>query len=382
MKSIVFVGMDVHTTGITLCCLQPNLFEEDVFFGHMEVKTSAVEVKRYLDRIQERYREETGGELRFICGYEAGCMGYALYHDLTRLGVDCVILAPTSMPKFPAKSIKTDKRDSEYIAKCLAYGNYKSVYVPDVLDEQVRDYIRMRNDHKDAQKRLKQQIIAFCVRVGAIYTERRKKWSQIHIAWLRKLELDPLHREILDEYLITYDSMENRLALLNRRIEEMAFEARYRDQVKKLICFLGMSTYSALSILVETGDFTRFKSAAHYACYLGLTPGEYSSGTTVRRGGITKAGNSQARLTLVESAQSICRGTIGHKSKALKARQAGQNPQVIAYADRANERLRRKYYRMIRGGKKRNVAVAAVARELACFIWGMMTEHMESRMAS
>lgn len=382
MKSIVFVGMDVHTTGITLCCLQPNLFEEDVFFGHMEVKTSAVEVKRYLDRIQERYREETGGELRFICGYEAGCMGYALYHDLTRLGVDCVILAPTSMPKFPAKSIKTDKRDSEYIAKCLAYGNYKSVYVPDVLDEQVRDYIRMRNDHKDAQKRLKQQIIAFCVRVGAIYTERRKKWSQIHIAWLRKLELDPLHREILDEYLITYDSMENRLALLNRRIEEMAFEARYRDQVKKLICFLGMSTYSALSILVETGDFTRFKSAAHYACYLGLTPGEYSSGTTVRRGGITKAGNSQARLTLVESAQSICRGTIGHKSKALKARQAGQNPQVIAYADRANERLRRKYYRMIRGGKKRNVAVAAVARELACFIWGMMAEHMESRMAS
>lgn len=382
MKSIVFVGMDVHTTGITLCCLQPNLFEEDVFFGHMEVKTSAVEVKRYLDRIQERYREETGGELRFICGYEAECMGYALYHDLTRLGIDCVILAPTSMPKFPAKSIKTDKRDSEYIAKCLAYGNYKSVYVPDVLDEQVRDYIRMRNDHKDAQKRLKQQIIAFCVRVGAIYTERRKKWSQIHIAWLRKLELDPLHREILDEYLITYDSMENRLALLNRRIEEMAFEARYRDQVKKLICFLGMSTYSALSILVETGDFTRFKSAAHYACYLGLTPGEYSSGTTVRRGGITKAGNSQARLTLVESAQSICRGTIGHKSKALKARQAGQNPQVIAYADRANERLRRKYYRMIRGGKKRNVAVAAVARELACFIWGMMAEHMESRMAS
>ena len=194
--------------------------------------------------------------------------------------------------------------------------------------------------------------------------------------------LDPLHGEILDEYLITYDSMENRLALLNRRIEEMAFEARYRDQVKKLICFLGISTYSALSILVETGDFTRFKSAAHYACYLGLTPGEYSSGTSIRRGGITKAGNSQARLTLVESAQSICRGTIGHKSKALKARQAGQSPQVIAYADRANERLRRKYYRMIRGGKKRNVAVAAVARELACFIWGMMTEHMEGRMAS
>ena len=382
MKSIVFVGMDVHTTGITLCCLQPNLFEEDVFFGHMEVKTSANEVKRYLDRIQERYKEKTGGDLRFICGYEAGCMGYALYHDLTRLGIDCVILAPTSMPKFPAKSIKTDKRDSEYIAKCLAYGNYQSVYVPDVLDEQVRDYIRMRNDHKDAFKRLKQQINAFCIRVGALYTEGRSKWSQTHIAWLRKLELDPIHREILDEYLITYDSVSNRLALLDRRIEEMADEARYREQVEKLICFVGISSYSALSILVETGDFTRFKSAAHYACYLGLTPREYSSGTSIRREGITKAGNSQARLTLIESAQGICRGAIGFKSKALKARQAGQSSLVIAYADRANERLRRKYYRMILGGKKRNVAIAAVARELACFIWGMMTGHMENRMAS
>jgi len=202
------------------------------------------------------------------------------------------------------------------------------------------------------------------------------------MAWLHKLELDPIHREILDEYLITYDSMSNRLTLLERRIEEMASESRYKEQVKKLICFLGMSTYSALSILVETGDFSRFKSAAHYACYLGLTPGEYSSGTSIKRGGITKAGNSQARLTLIESAQSICRGAIGHKSKTLKARQAGQSSQVIAYADRANERLRRKYYRMILGGKKRNIAVAAVARELACFIWGMMTGHMESRMAS
>ncbi|NLA96390.1 MAG: IS110 family transposase, partial [Clostridiaceae bacterium] len=109
---------------------------------------------------------------------------------------------------------------------------------------------------------------------------------------------------------------------------------------------------------------------------------EYSSGTSIRREGITKAGNSQARLTLIESAQGICRGAIGFKSKALKARQAGQSSLVIAYADRANERLRRKYYRMILGGKKRNVAIAAVARELACFIWGMMTGHMENRMAS
>ena len=381
MESIVFVGMDVHKSEFAICCLQPELFGEDVFFGHMEIRASATGVKKYLDRIKERYQKSTGEELKFICGYEAGCMGYALYHDMTRLGIACVILAPTSMPRYPASAIKTDKRDSEYIAKCLAYGNYKPVYVPDVLDEQVRDYIRMRNDHLVALKRLKQQVLAFCLRLGISYTGGQQKWTQIHLRWLRQLSLNPIHREILDEYLITYDSMVTRLDLLDRRIEKFAEEERYRERVKKLTCFLGVRPYTGLSILVETGDFERFKSASHYACYLGLTPGEYSSGTSIKRTGITKAGNSQARRLLIESAQSICKGSIGHKSKALLARQRGCSSETIAYADRANERLRRKYYRMIRGGKRRHTAVAAVARELACFIWGMMTNHMEIRVA-
>ncbi|NLB50162.1 MAG: IS110 family transposase [Clostridiaceae bacterium] len=381
MKSIVFVGMDVHKSGFTLSCLQPELFIEDRFFGHMTVKPSAGEVKRYLDRIQDRYKKQTGGELRFICGYEAGCMGYALYHDLARLGIDCFILAPTSMPKYPANTIKTDKRDSEHIAKCLAYGNYKSVYVPDLMDEQVRDYIRMRNDHKGALKGLKQQINAFCLRLGASYPSGQSKWTQRHLRWLQQLELELIHREILDEYLITYGSLINRLEVLGRRIEEFAQEERYREEVSKLICLLGVQSLTGLSVLVETGDFARFKSASHYACYLGLTPGEHSSGTRIKRTQITKAGNSQVRRLLIEAAQSICKGRIGYKSKALKVRQAGPSPQVIAYADRANERLRRKYYRMIHSGKKRNVAVTAVARELACFIWGMMTNHLDRRMA-
>ena len=381
MKSIVFVGMDVHKSEFTLCCLQPELFTEDHFFGHMTTKPSAGEVKRYLDRIQDRYKKQIGGELRFICGYEAGCTGYSLYHDLTRLGIDCVILAPTSMPKYPANAIKTDKRDSEYIAKCLAYGNYKSVYVPDLVDEQVRDYIRMRNDHKGALKQLKQQINAFCLRLGASYPSGQNKWTHKHLRWLQQLEFELIHREILDEYLITYNSLINRLEVLERRIEEFAQEERYKEEVSKLICFLGIKSLTGLSILVETGDFARFKSASHYACYLGLTPGEHSSGTSIKRTNITKAGNSEVRRLLIEAGQSICKGQIGYKSKGLLARQRGNPSPIIAYADRANERLRRKYYRMIRSGKKRNVAVTAVARELACFIWGMMTNHMQNRAA-
>ena len=126
-------------------------------------------------------------------------------------------------------------------------------------------------------------------------------------------------------------------------------------------------------MIVETGDFKRFAKGNTYAAFLGLAPGEHSSSTNVNRLGISKAGNSHLRCLLIEAAKGICKGAIGHKSKELRSRQKGQAAEVIAYADKANTRLRSKYYRMIRHGKKKNVAVAAVARELACFIWGMMT---------
>jgi len=129
--------------------------------------------------------------------------------------------------------------------------------------------------------------------------------------------------------------------------------------------------------MVEIGDFMRFPSAEQYAAYLGIVPGEHSSADSRNRLGITKAGNTHVRRLLVESAQSYGRGKIGHKSKELIKRQQGNTPKVIAYADRANERLRRKYYQMILRGKTSNVAKTAVARELACFMWGMMTGRID-----
>ena len=119
-------------------------------------------------------------------------------------------------------------------------------------------------------------------------------------------------------------------------------------------------------------------SADKFASYLGLVPGEDSSGDDKTRLGITKAGNRHVRLLLTEAAQSYTRGQIGFKSKDLKARQSGNTADVIAYADKANERLRRRYYKMVLGkSKNTNVAKTAVARELACFMWGMMTDHID-----
>ncbi|MGO4962608.1 transposase, partial [Anaerovoracaceae bacterium Sow4_D4] len=162
----------------------------------------------------------------------------------------------------------------------------------------------------------------------------------------------------------------------DKRIEELAEDSDYQENVKKLGCLLGIKTHTALSLIVETGDFKRFRKGNTYAAFLGLAPGESSSGEKINRTGITKAGNSHLRTLLIEAARGMCRGRIGYKSKVLRSRQDGNPTEVIAYADRGNTRMRSKYYRMIRHGKKDNVAVAAVARELACFIWGLMTNNI------
>lgn len=185
-----------------------------------------------------------------------------------------------------------------------------------------------------------------------------------------------MYRETLDEYMATYEEQTAKIERFDQRIEEIAAQERYQEKVKRLGCFLGIKTHTALSLIVETGDFLRFAKGNVYAAYLGLAPGEHSSSDDINRLGITKAGNSHLRLLLIEAAGGICKGAVGHKSKDLRARQNGNSAEVIAYADKANTRLRSKYYRMIRHGKKRNVAVAAVARELACFVWGMMTDNI------
>ena len=203
----------------------------------------------------------------------------------------------------------------------------------------------------------------------------------MHVKWLRALELPELIRETLNEYLATYDELTAKIDRYDKRIQEIAAQSEYQEKVRKLECFLGIKTHTALSLIVETGDFIRFRKGNIYAAYLGLAPGEHSSAESGGRLGITKAGNSHLRRLLIEAAGGICKGQIDKKSKDLIARQNGNQADVIAYADKANVRLRCKYYRLTRHGKKRNVAVAAVARELACFVWGMMTDNIHGNAA-
>ena len=182
-----------------------------------------------------------------------------------------------------------------------------------------------------------------------------------------------MHRETIDEYLLTFDYLTEKLDRIEKRIVELASGDKYEEDVHNLSCLLGIKTLGALSIIMETGDFSRFTTADKYASFLGLVPGENSSGDDIKHLGITKAGNTHLRKILIEASQSICKGRVGYKSKDLKKRQQGCDTSIIDYANKGNERMRRRYYKLIAKGKKRNIAVTAVARELACFIWGIKT---------
>jgi len=362
--------MDVHKENYTLCCYT---FEKDELQYKQTVAPDYKMILKYLEQIRNRSSEE----VEFICGYEAGCLGYTLYHQLTDRGVKCVILAPTTMGVTNTSRIKTDKRDAGNIARCLAFGTFSPVFVPTAEDESVKEYIRMRDNQKKALKIIKQQILALVLRHGYRFTDGKNYWTGKHIKWLKSLNLGGILQESLDEYLVTYEYLINKIERLDKRIAELAEDERYQENVKKLSCLIGVKTHTALSTLVEIGDFKRFAKAEQLAAYLGLVPGEDSSGGRVTRCSITKAGNSHVRRLLVEAAQSYTRGAVGHKSRDLKQRQVGNEPQIIAYADKANERLRRKFYRMtLKNGTNRNVAATAIARELACFMWGMMTDNV------
>ena len=254
MTSIFYVGMDVHKENYTVCCYS---FEKDKLEYRQTLAPDYRLVLKYLEQIQARHTEK----IEFLCGYEAGCLGYTLYHQLTQRGVACKILAPTTMGITNTNGIKTDKRDAGNIAKCLAFRTYSEVNIPTKEDESVKEYIRMRDAQKKALKAIKQQILALTLRQGFQFTGGKNYWTGKHVAWLKTLEMGGLLDETLNEYLITYDYLTDKIARLDKRIEELATGENYQEKVKKLSCLIGVKTHTALSVVVETGDFARFAKA-------------------------------------------------------------------------------------------------------------------------
>lgn len=370
-NTTVYVGMDVHEESFTLC----SLLDVDKEPKNVQkVEPDHLVVLKYINGLRKRYGEDA----RFVCGYEAGCLGYSLYRDLASDNLECVILAPTTMAvEKGGKHIKTDSRDAKQIATCLRNHTYSAVHIPTKEDERVKEYIRMRDDMKADLKRHKQQLLAFCLRHHLVYSGTKSNWTQAHFKWLEDLKLPGLDQETKDGYLTEIKHLMEKIERYDKRIEEVSQHETYKESVDRMSCLIGITRPIALAVITEIGDFKRFAHAGEFMSYLGLVPGEHSSSTNVNRLGITKAGNVHVRRLLVEAAQCFTRGKVGNKSKALKLRQAGNPEKVIAYADKANDRLRRRYFSLMFGGKNGNVAKTAVARELAGFIWGMMNDRIE-----
>lgn len=373
MYRILKIGLDVHSTSYTICIREVLWSQEDKIWLNEKIEADYLEIIKLVKNVTAKIGKTDDFDIEF--GYEAGCLGYSLYHNLTNAGLKCTILAPTTMLVEKGVRIKTDKRDARLISDCLAHGGYHPVYVPSADDEDVKEFIRMRDDHKAQLKGLKQRIKAFCLRHNKQY-QGNSNWTKAYIEWLWKLELSRLQRETLNEYLQTLSELMAKIEKYDKRINELSQQGAYAKAVKKLSCFLGIKAVTALALIVEIGDYHRFARAEMFASFLGLVPGEHSSNNSITRLGITKAGNSHLRRLLIEAAQSMSKGKIGYKSADLRRRQEGNTAEVIAYADKANVRLRSKYYRLLAKGKAKNTIVAAVARELACFVWGMMTDRI------
>ena len=376
MNRIVYIGMDVHTSNYTLCSLDPGYgVKKDNYFAEVQFTNNFVtNVVNYVSKLKKKLKDSD-----FVCGYEAGCLGYSTYKDLTKAGIKCVIMAPSTMAvQKGGKKVKNDRRDARVIAQCLAYQTYKEVYVLSEHDEAVRGYLRMRDSHKKELKRIKQQIIAFCTGHG-LFSPTKSNWTVAHLKWLKGLKFnDPVEQEIINEYLSSYTYLCDKIKAMDVRIEVLASEKQYCENVKKLRCIKGIETNVALTLLAEIGDFNRFSKPTDFASYLGLIPGEQSSGDKVRGTGITKAGNSTLRQKLTEAAKGYWRGRIGMKSATFKKFEKELPKEVTEYALKANTRLQRKFFNMTHvKGKNMNVAASACAREMACFVWGLITNHYD-----
>lgn len=376
MNRIVYIGMDVHTSNYTLCSLDPGYgVKKDNYFAEVQFTNNFVtNVVNYVSNLKKKLKD-----CEFVCGYEAGCLGYSTYKDLTKAGIKCVIMAPSTMAvQKGGKKVKNDRRDARVIAQCLAYQTYKEVYVLSEHDEAVRGYLRMRDSHNKALKRIKQQIIAFCTGHG-LFSPTKSNWTVAHLKWLKGLKFnDTVEQEIINEYLSSYTYLCDKIKAMDVRIEVLASEKQYCENVKKLRCIKGIETNVALTLLAEIGDFNRFSKPTDFAAYLGLIPGEQSSGDKVRGTGITKAGNSTLRQKLTEAAKGYWRGRIGMKSATFKKFEKELPKEVTEYALKANTRLQRKFFNMTHvKGKNMNVAASACAREMACFVWGLITNHYD-----
>jgi transposase len=359
-SSSIYVGMDVHKDSIDIALAEAGERGEVRHYG--TIGGALGDIDRALRKIIA-----VGGELHVV--YEAGPCGYALYRHLAAKGIDCTVVAPSRIPRRAGDRVKTDRRDAEMLARLHRAGELESVYVPLLEDEAVRDLTRAREDAKAAQTRARHQLKSFLLRNGISYAGKTA-WTPAHVRWIASVGLpEPVQQLVFQEYVAAVTAAGERLERLEQMLRDTVTAWRMYPVVQALQSLRGVQLVIAATLVAEIGDIGRFDNPRQLMAYLGLTPSEYSSGQSTRRGGITKCGNSHARRMLTEAAWSY--RLPARVTPIIAKRQDGQPREVRDIAWKAQVRLCGRY-RLLRGrGKEPNKVVIAVARELAGFVWAI-----------
>lgn len=356
--STVFVGLDVHKDSIVAAY--------SVGFGDVQSVGPIGVLDRDVDRLCTRLQSKAS-QVVFV--YEAGPCGYGLQRYLSRKGFVCKVCAPSLIAKKPGDRVKTDRRDAEKLVKALRMDDLSFVHVPDEHDEAFRDLVRAWGAAKEDLKKAKQRLKGFLLVHGVRYSGHAD-WRDAHRRWLSRFTFPEVWSQLaFEEHRRT---VEDRLAQC-QRLEQVLREAapawRFYPVIQCLQALRGVQFTVAVGVIAEAGDLSRFDNPRQLMAWLGLVPSEYSSGNSIRKGGITKAGNSIARKLLIEAAWSY--RYIAKVSPIIQARHEGLPKPVIDRAWDAQLRLCRRFQKLSRQGKHPNVVVTAVARELAGFVWDL-----------
>ena len=358
-EAITYVGIDAHKKNLAIAML----------VDHERTPTTwtVANEPRAVERLRRKLTRLAPGPIE--CCYEAGPCGYALYRQLHLGRVRCHVIAPALIPRKPGDRIKTDRRDARKLAELQRAGVLTDVRPPTPREEAVRDLARARDDARDDLQRGRQRLCKFLLRHGLPYAG--KHWTRGHRAWVARLAWEhEAEQQVVDDYLLAIDHLETRLGELDAQLAEHAASEPYRTAVGALRCFHGIDTLTAMLILAELHDFRRFPSPRALMAYLGLVPGEASSGERHRRGRITKTGNTLVRRLLVEAAWHYRhRARVGIR---LARRRQGQPVATILVADKALRRLCRRYRRLAERRLPPGKIVVALARELAAFLWAVL----------
>jgi transposase len=361
MSTVRFIGLDVHAETIAVAVAEPT----------GEVRSLGV-IPNRSESIRRVLKKLGPAEHLRVC-YEAGPTGYVVYWQLTALGVRCEVVAPTLVPVKAGDRVKTDRRDAEKLARCYRAGDLTAVWVPDASHEALRDLVRAREAAKKDQLRARHRLGKFLLRHGRRPSERMTPWTQRHLTWIKQAVHfeQPAQEATLLDYLHEVEHAATRIERLERAIDDaiMGAPPRMRAVIDALQALRGIAKMSAVTIVAEVGELSRFARAPQLMGYCGMGAREDSSGERHRRGGITKTGNAHLRRIVIEAAWAYRhRPAVGG---ALRKRQATLSSEVTAIAWKAQHRLHTRYRRLLGRSKCQQKVVTAIGRELLGFIWAI-----------